>query len=327
MGNNSTKTDTNFDTSVINSSIQSAVNKASVSTSSGQYQGQNIIVDVGGNVDLSGHCSVSLSNDAKMSLLTLSNLSSNLDTNFSAQQKTDIQNSIQKQIEQKNEQLNLFQNNTVEDSTNVSNNVNNSVKQEIDNYVSNIVQSTSVSGQSVTLTINGNLKCSDYSTLNLNNTSDQQSVTNSITNNVVKDISSNEQTTEILDKYKLTVKQTNVGTNVAIVLIILLLIVFSPMIFGGSALKASLTIILPVVYLILVGGTIFSAYQQYFLYAFIMLAILWIITLVKLLTPVPNPQTATTEMNALQSGYPGSYPAPMLAGQPPLSPAAQNIAA
>jgi len=285
MGNNFTKTTTNFDTTMIQETVNSLTNSVFSNLAQTTIVNQNNFVEIEGV----SNCSLTISNESKASIVALLNTVNQGKVQFSTAQKTDLTNDIKKQIQQKNSGVNFGSNNTVEDSGTISNKIQNQITNSFVNEIQSKFSMTTSVNQENHIKIT-NYTCAPGESIDISNKSFIDSISNSVTKNTVDYITNNQQIESILNKYDLTVKQTNVGLDLNSILIIMaivfLLITLAPLMFGAGVMKIFSTFIIPLIAIAGIVGTVIFTYYKLFIPAFICLGLSWAMAIYKLLTSV-----------------------------------------
>jgi hypothetical protein len=252
MGNNFTKTNTEFNTDVINDTVNSIITKGLNTAQSSLSTVQVNSIKIKGD----NRCGITQSNTGNSSLLLYAKAKQDGNFSITAEQSTAITNSVQKQISQQNQNLNLFQNNTVEDSVKISNTIKNTISSTIDTQISNAVSSFSSTDQGNIIEIDGSNICGPDQILNQSNASDTSSVVTGIVDQTVKAVIKTGQVNDILNNYKLQVTQSNIGIplNLTIVLVVLIIvagiIIGAPVVAGPVILSTFSKTIFPIIYII-----------------------------------------------------------------------------
>lgn len=259
MGSNLSKTYSNFNTDVINTTINNIINTNYVSQSS-EIQGVSSMKITIEDSKIRADCNFKILNTIENSLKSFAYGISNNLVSISNEDITSIQNDIQKQITQANEKLNLFQSNVVEDTTIISNNIINSITNNIKNKLTTLQKSLEIAQADTDVTIKG-IDCDGNFTIE--NYISQMMDTKLISEQTVNDIISNQNNTDILNKYKIEISQKNVGIDptiiFAIIAAIFLIITILPISLGfGSLMKY----LFPILFLSSIIGCIIGIYYK-----------------------------------------------------------------
>lgn len=257
MGNNVTKTQTTFDTSIIQSTINDVNQqiKQKIDTTASCVAGD--VVTIGGDVILKGNCKFTITNLCKSTVTQLADITASQVSQVVDEQSDKLQNNITKQIAQKNEQLNLFQSNVVEDSTKLTNNIKNEIKNSINQNITQLNKTYDKASGVITFETGGNFLCQDDAELTIDNEVFLDLFQQSNTDAIMDTIVSNLQQNDVLDKYDLKVTQTNEGVNLVgliVAVTILLLVMFLPTAFGSTT---PIKVLSPILFLASVAAFIY----------------------------------------------------------------------
>jgi len=296
-GKNITTTKTDFDTSIVDKTVNDI--KQTVITESNLDAKQQCTERVKfGDIKLKD-CTLNISNVCKSFANSVMSIDVSQEAVVNEDQEQAIRNDIMKQIAQKNKDLNLFQTNTVNDVTSVTNNIvsiiNNKVKQDIETMQNTFVE------QDGQLVFNAdNLEC-ENGELNISNEVILDAFTSTDTTAIQNAIIDSTNTTDILDKYKLDVKQTNIGVNLVgvlvVVAIIIALVMFGPVAFGSTA---GITILGPILFIASIALFIYFMFQGLTGYAFISVIVMWGLLVTLMITGAFN-STSSKSSDASES--------------------------
>lgn len=287
MGNNITKTKTEFDTSVINQTVTTILNTVLQNDKTRSTCQASEVVKIT-TLDIEGNCNVKFENFCKAYAKTISDLKTTLNVQVTDEQQSDITQDVMKQIAQKNAELNLFQSNAVEDSVEISNTIKNTIENTIKNEIQNIVGTYSEADSTFSFNVDI-FKCKDNSTVTISNKAVAVALSDTITESVMNAIIGNSQLNSVLQKYDLTVKQTNQGINIAI---LALVAVFIFLLFtGGSLITKSMDIIKvlsPVLILFSISAVIYYEHNRNQTMAIGSLLIMWGLIITLLTASIKN---------------------------------------
>lgn len=230
MGTNVSKSTYENEKQVIQSSVNKVLNKFRVETSQSSGSVNKVIVRPKNVKMKCGSLTASISN--KVNLGALSNLDFQSASQLTGKLSAKVGTDLVKRMVQQNEDLNLGQTNVATDSTKVKTLINNSMKNVVKNEISNsMTQSTTMKN-----TVIFEPEFSDFDIAGECSFSVKQvvdMVADNVTTGIMQNIMDNKAVTEIMDRYKLEMDQSNKGVDpfgfikyIAIAVVSFLVIVF-----------------------------------------------------------------------------------------------------
>jgi hypothetical protein len=236
MGANVSTSDTQVLTQTITDISTNLLNSIVNSTSTNSSLVQRVSIDIQGKLDC-GSGSISITNDGKSTVAALSQISAQQIADLSNTLTTGIQTQLEKLLEQKNSDLNLGQANVSVDATKITNSIANKISTTISTSLSNNISISSNTDQGIKFSV-GKQGSVVATGCIFGNTQVISQVASNISSNIMSLIENNDVATDILNKYKSTITQSNAGVSMWAIVALVGVVIIGFFLGGGKVMDA-----------------------------------------------------------------------------------------
>ena len=213
MGSNVSTQKAKSLTKVVTESMSSIVNKQITETQTTASSTQEMIVEIGGNLNIGEGCTIKFQQTSDIKISNTVDAITELDAEKQSELANDLASKIKSEIEQTNEDLNLFQSNVSYNETDAATEIENSISTSIEQFNETLTRTDASADQRAKITINYDVNC-EGGTWEIT----QESVIGIVSEIVAENILSSSESTSVVNKATTDItaasKQYNKGVDV-----------------------------------------------------------------------------------------------------------------
>ena len=213
MGSNVSTQKAKSLTKVVTESMSSVVNKQITETQTSASSTQEMIVEIGGNLNIGEDCEIKFRQTSDIQISNTIDAIQHMDHNKQTDLANELASKIKSEIEQTNEDLNLFQSNVSYNETDAASEIYNTISTSIEQFNQTLTETAGTSEQVAKITINYDVNC-EGGTWEIT----QESVIGIVSEIVAENILSSSESTSVVNKATTDItaasKQYNKGVDV-----------------------------------------------------------------------------------------------------------------